>query len=323
MHGIILDEIDSSLVDQDIRLYVEQSLDGRNWTIRDPWKATSSDVDEITGHAGGLFVFAATAVRYICTGFPQHRPQRSLDYLLKGAPLTHLHDIYRLIINEAIAVPDPNDDRARDSYDRATKILGTILHLFEPLDSQSLATLLDMDMDDLRIALLPLSAVIRCPDTPGTAIQIIHLSFREFVTAKISETRPDLLRSLNDQQHSMISFLVRVMECTLTFNICDLPTSYLWNIDMPNLKWRLNTYLPGHLKYACRFWVSHLDQMPFNATIAQRVAIFLFQKFLFWLETLSLLGMVGHASRALSKLISWASTVRICFSYLSHPLTKT
>ncbi|KAJ6582880.1 hypothetical protein DFH09DRAFT_1076056 [Mycena vulgaris] len=116
---IILDDIDASQVDRDIQLYVTRSLDGSTWIARDPWKASTQDVDEITNRADGLFIFAATAVRYILSALPQTHPQRSIDYLLGGAPLTDLDDLYSRVVGEAITSPCPGDHRARDYRDRA------------------------------------------------------------------------------------------------------------------------------------------------------------------------------------------------------------
>ncbi|KAJ7836672.1 hypothetical protein B0H14DRAFT_1120795 [Mycena olivaceomarginata] len=84
MHGIILDTYDKGIVGKDIRRYVKQSLDGNSWTPQSSWTPQEHDVDEITRQADGLFVFAATAVRYIRAGSPKFNPQKSLGYLLKG-----------------------------------------------------------------------------------------------------------------------------------------------------------------------------------------------------------------------------------------------
>ncbi|KAJ7097617.1 hypothetical protein C8R44DRAFT_643164 [Mycena epipterygia] len=305
-HAMMLDDIDSITVKHDIHLYVERSLDGNNWTTRDPWKAHAHDVDEIVNRAGGLFIFAATAVRYVLSGLPQEPPQRSIDYLLSGAPLTHLHDLYRRIVNEAITVPTAEDHRALGYRDRAIRALGAILHMVEPQSSHILAALLEIHVDELRRTLLPLSAVIQVPDSPGEAIRIIHISFREFMISKVQDTRDDLLCGTEDQRRLVTYDLLRVMHTELRFNICHLPTSYLRNVDMPNLNWRLETYIPGHLRYACRFWMDHLATTSYDADTARAAEKLLYEQFLFWLEALSLLGMVAYAPRALSKIIAWA-----------------
>ncbi|KAJ6523871.1 WD40-repeat-containing domain protein, partial [Mycena capillaripes] len=100
---------------------------------------------------------------------------------------------------------------------------------------------------------------------------------------------------------------MKVLDKQLKFNICDLPTSYLRNVDMPEFQWRLDNYIPLHLRYAAQFWIDHLVETAYNSCGGQEVQEFLFQKFLFWLEVLSLLGMVGYGQQALSNLIAWAN----------------
>ncbi|KAJ6534421.1 hypothetical protein DFH09DRAFT_932216, partial [Mycena vulgaris] len=319
MHGIILDEIDSKIVSHDIYLYVEQSLDGANWTTRHSWKIQDQYVEEITNRANGLFVFAATAVRYILGGLPQVQPQESVDYLLGGEPLTDLHALYHRIVDEAMPSPRSGDRRAQESHDRAMKVLGTIFNLLEPLDSHTLAALLGLDTLVLQGILLPLSALIHVPDTPGAVIQIIHLSFREFMTSYIQMSRPELLCGTEDQQRSLLSVLVTLMHKGLKFNICALPTSYLRNTDMPDFQWRLNTYIPQQLRYACQFWVDHLAVTSYHSDTACAVEKLLFQQFLFWLEVSSLLGLVDHTPQALSKLIGWANEVYNYFLHMIFP----
>lgn len=302
VHGIILDQIDAKIVTKDIHLYIEHSLDGANWTTPQPWRIQSRDVDKITNQANGLFVFASTAVRYVLAGLPQTPPQESVDYLVGGEPLTDLHALYQRILDEAIPVPSQTDRRAQESHTRAIRILSTILQLFEPLDFPSLAALLRLDPEVLQGILLSLSAVIHVSDTPGVLVQIIHLSFREFMTSHIQLTRPEILCGTPTQQQALASDLMKVMQLELKFNICDLPTSYLQNVDMPDLQFRLDRCIPGHLRYACQFWVDHLV-VSYDSHGAQMATHLLFEKFLFWLEVLSLLGMVKCASKALAKLI--------------------
>ncbi|KAJ6564297.1 hypothetical protein B0H19DRAFT_1026095, partial [Mycena capillaripes] len=316
MHSVMLDQIEPLIVQEDIHLYVEQSLDGANWITRHPWKIKSQQAEEITTRANGLFVFAATAVRYILAGLPHVPPQDSVDYLLDGEALTDLHDLYLRIMNYAIPSAVPGDRRAQGYYNRAMKILSTILHLLKPLDCQSLADLLELDEKVLLGTLLPLSAVIHVSDTSGVAIRIIHLSFREFMTSYVQVTRPEILCGTDNQQQALVSALMKVLDRQLKFNICDLPTSYLRNIDMPDFQWRLDSYLPLHLQYAAEFWVDHLVETAYNQYSAQGVQDLLFKKFLFWLEVLSLLGIVGYGQEALSKLIRWAEESKPLLEFL-------
>ncbi|KAJ6487473.1 WD40 repeat-like protein [Mycena vitilis] len=316
IYNIILDDLAPDTVRRDVRLYVSQSLDGSRWITPSPWRPQDSDVDEITRRADGLFVFAATCVRYICGDGLRFDPQQSVDYLLEGALLSHLDALYFRIVNEAILLPTARDPRVTDYHSDAMLVLGTILHLSEPLDLVSLAAVLQMKHEHIKRILTPLSAVIHLPDSVGT-VKVIHLSFREFMISGILEEqpdplsgakkcgRPDLLCGTEDQQQLLTSNLIRVMQTELRFNICGLPTSYLRNTDMPEIQSRVTAYISGQLRYACRYWADHLTAVPFNFDIAQKAYNFLVDKFLFWLEVLSLTGFVGYGTGGLSRCVAW------------------
>jgi hypothetical protein len=83
------------------------------------------------------------------------------------------------------------------------------------------------------------------------------------------------------------------------------------NVEIPaaDLQRRLDQHIPHHLRYSSRFWGDHLAATSYNAAVAQDAREFMFDKFLFWLEVLSLLGMVGYAPRALSNVTMWAAEV--------------
>jgi hypothetical protein len=94
MHRVVLDEIEPSIVQGDIHLYVQQSLNGANWITHHPWKIQENQAEIITTQANGLFVFVATTVHYVLAGLPHVPPQESVDYLLDGEALIDLHDLY-------------------------------------------------------------------------------------------------------------------------------------------------------------------------------------------------------------------------------------
>ncbi|KAF7371498.1 WD-REPEATS-REGION domain-containing protein [Mycena venus] len=312
MHGINLDTIDKRTVRQDIRTYVERSLDGNSWTPRYHWIPQMQDVEMITSRADGLFVFAATAVRYIHTGLPRVNPQKSLEYLFKGTTLVDLHELYFYIVNEAIPVSADIDDRDQESYAFSIRTLSTILELLEPMEPKDLAALLDSDEDSVRGTLIPLSAVVRVPET-GT-VQLIHLSFREFMTtqkSRLYEKREDLLCGTEKQKQEFASKVLQTLQTELKFNICDLPTSHLKNTEMPGFEQKLNTCIPRYLRYCCSFWADHLAAVSINAENSGMAKRFLETKSLFWLEVLSLLGMASTASPALSKFIAWSDDPRM------------
>ncbi|KAF7366494.1 WD-REPEATS-REGION domain-containing protein [Mycena sanguinolenta] len=302
-----LEAVEPETVRKDIRLYVTQSLIDPTWDRSiGGWQVNDQDANEITSRADGLFIFAATAVRYVHArtdlGF---HPQKSVDDLLRGnTHLSSLYDLYLQIIEELIGIPVHSD-----ALRRTERVLGAIVCLVEPQSIKSLAGLLDIDVEELCHTLTCLSAVLSIPahDNVGV-IKIIHLSFREFLTEKIGKKQPCGTEAL--QQYLVLNTF-RVMQKELKFNICHLPTSHLRNTDIPDLEERKQEYIPSHLAYSSRFWVTHLAASPYSIKLAQIARKFVLDYFLFWLEVLSLIGAVGSAADSLSKFIKWASEV--CF----------
>ena len=84
--------------------------------------------------------------------------------------------------------------------------------------------------------------------------------------------------------------------------MCKLPDAVA-NSDVNDLKERTEKYIDPALKYACMSWHTHLvdaDTMPAHAPkIVPTLRRFLEEKFLFWLEVLSVLGAVRNAVEAL------------------------
>jgi hypothetical protein len=306
MHPIILDNLEPAMVDCDIQLYVRTSLDSIASKIQEKWEPKAVDVNLITTRAAGLFIFAATVVRYVDGRKDKAHPQDCLDNLLyQRERLQDLDDLYFHIINAAICQPQNGDKLDQRFYDNAKRILSTILSLFEPLNAYCLGELLQIPEKDVRRVLIPLSAIIRVPETNEGTIQVIHLSFREYMTFKIQDKRSDLLCGTEEQQYATMLDLIQVVQNGLEFNICKLSTSHVCNADMPNIKDKMETYIPNHLRYACLFWGDHLKGTSFSYEISDAVKKFLVEKLLFWLEVLSLLKMVRSAPRALSDFVSW------------------
>ncbi|KAF7346304.1 WD-REPEATS-REGION domain-containing protein [Mycena sanguinolenta] len=293
-----IEAIDSETAREDICLYVTRSLVDPTWD----WIVNDQDVVKIINRADGLFIFAATVVRYVLARSQDDiPPQESVDNLLqKDAHLISLDDLYLQIIEEVIGITN--------AFERTKRVLGAIVELIEPQDIKTLAGLLQIDIKVLRRTLVRLSAVLSVPDHDSKGvIKIMHLSFREFLIDGIREKQPGLLCGTEAQQHDLAHNTFCIMQKELKFNICHLPTSHVRNIDIPDLEECKQKYIPGHLAYSCRFWAAHLATSQYSPKLAQDAHGFLMDHFLFWLEVLSLISAVGSAMEILSKFIKWGS----------------
>lgn len=300
-----LDKVDEYIVKGDIRRYVEESLDGSTWIPSNPWKAKSDQIDKIVHRADKLFIFAATAVRFIWAGIPEE----TVQHLLAGDPLEDLGTLYFKIVTDAIPRPK-SGKHYHETYNRSIKVLQTILNMFEPMDVPNLAALLRIDEKALRNSLSKLNAVIDIP--PTGAIQILHQSFKEFMMSNDADSvlhtngRSDLACGTGERRNAILNDVLQVLQTNLRFNICKLETSYLKNSEMPDLQQKLDTHIPMHLQYCCEFWADHLLEKHEDPQTLKMVNGFLRKKFLFWLEVLGLLKMVPHGQQALSKFIRWS-----------------
>ena len=98
------------------------------------------------------------------------------------------------------------------------------------------------------------------------------------------------------------------MNRTLAKNVCKLPDAVA-NSDVSDLEERIEECIDPALRYACLSWHAHLvdaDTPPAHApTITHTLRQFLEEKFLFWLEVLSVLGAVRNAVEALQATVDW------------------
>ena len=100
------------------------------------------------------------------------------------------------------------------------------------------------------------------------------------------------------------------MRNSLKKNMCSIP-DYALNSEVPDLPKKINDgVICGALEYACRSWYKHLVVTKHRtADVVSALRCFLEEKFPFWLEVLSVLGVVGGAVHALSTTIKWLTEV--------------
>jgi hypothetical protein len=92
----------------------------------------------------------------------------------------------------------------------------------------------------------------------------------------------------------------------LRFNIADCKTSYLFNWEQP-----LAT-IAAPLKYASLHWAHHIDAADDATSLLPGLEKFLFEKFLFWLEVLSVSGVGSRASSIILRALTSTTTVSSC-----------
>jgi hypothetical protein len=212
------------------------------------------------------------------------------------------------ILQEAFGDDDPSDDPNVQS------VLGAVVLAVNPLSPSTIAALLGFDLDVVYTLLSSVHSLLRLQEDVDQPVPPFHKSFPDFIVDQTRCANPRFRVCPPDQHEKLLVGCLELMNQRLEQNMCKLPDGVA-NSEVDNLKGRAEKHIDKALEYACRSWHKHLiDKMPARALeILDR---FLKEKFLFWLEVLSVVDAVRGAVDALeatTKLLG----VR-CISLLVH-----
>jgi hypothetical protein len=319
-------DIDSAEVEQDIRSYLSAEL---------PGIAEDEVISEIAQQSGGLFIYAATAVKL---GKPPRQQLSKREQLQQLQKLRHtwpcdpgsrslglpVDDIYRQALREAFAnCPD-------DVRETRLNILHTILCTRARLTCQCVAELLDIDVETVQVTVDSLFAVLFILPADG-AVYWYHASFPEFMfNSKRSSGRigSEKENDSNDAtwfcdasrlHYSLSLRCFHIMQTKLRFNMCQLPSSYFLDSEVKDLRERIHENIDPTLQYCCRYGVDHIllrvEAVRWDA-LAEYIHDFLFNRLLYWVEAMNLLG-IGSQCHVLLLRVRQAAIKVSCSPILS------
>ena len=114
------------------------------------------------------------------------------------------------------------------------------------------------------------------------------------------------------------------MKKQLRFNICDLETSYKFNRNVPDLEKRVKERIHPGLVYACRYWASHLRDVPYSDELLSELENFAYNQLLYWLEVLSLTKtLYAYLESSLLSAIGWVKVSYRISVHNQKPDTRT
>ncbi|KAF9786470.1 hypothetical protein BJ322DRAFT_1210848 [Thelephora terrestris] len=307
----VLHEVESSRVNNDIRLFFIHSfseLKGRG-RISDGWP-TEEQLDLLCNRAGGLFIHAVATVRFI--DLRNNNPKRQLDRLLKSPESSAFEGktkfrvdvtldlLYMTILREAFGNDDPEGDS------KVRSVLGAVILAMNPLPPSTIAALLGLDPEDVLPLLLSMCSFLVLKEGVDNPVRPFHKSFPDFIVDPSRCTDPRFSVCPPDQHMELLVGCLSLMNQKLEQNMCRLPDGAR-NSDVNDLKERSKEYIGQALEYACRSWHKHLlDTAPAHRPkIISVLHQFLEEKFLFWLEVLSVLGVAREAVDALQAVEKW------------------
>jgi len=319
----VLHNVERNLVNNDIRQFLKHSFLGitgrRRWSTDWP---TKEQLDILCDRAAGLFVYAAATVKFIDN--QNGNPRKRLDLLLQSpensaregkAKLknTTLDLLYTSILQQAFGDDDPEDDR------RVRSVLGAVVLAANPLSPSTIAVLLGFDTEDVFPLLSSVHSLLILQEDTNHPVWPFHKSFPDFVTDKNRCTSQRFHISPPVHHLQLLIGCLDLMNRTLEKNMCGLLDGVA-NSDVSDLKERAERCIDPALRYACVSWHLHLvdaDTTPAHTpTITPILSQFLKEKFLFWLEVLSVLGAARNAVEALQAAMDWLEVCRV-----PHPMS--
>jgi len=82
--------------------------------------------------------------------------------------------------------------------------------------------------------------------------------------------------------------------------MCGLESSIIKNVD---IQATAKTTIPPLVSYSCQYWADHLVNTPSDERLMEAVKFVIYEKLLFWLEAMSLLGKTYEAYLTLRRVL--------------------
>jgi len=296
-------DIEKSLVQADIKVYVEDELTEvaktRRW--EDGWPP-SPEVDAVVGNANRLFIYAATVIRYVKVD--GGNPRRRLSDLTSSSKVrkvgkrisqssglsTRLIDeLYKTILERARYEKNAEENLVM------WMVLKLIICAQTPLTLTEIVKLLngsseleiEISTSDIRIALESLPSVISTPTDDDGVATVFHASFPDFL---FDESRCGRINHIpfRESHQDIARLCLHFMDKSLIAD--DITGSGRWQtVDAIVEQKKIENWICGALGYSCMFWASHIDITVEVESLSAELEHFLVHQVLRWLEVLSLL----------------------------------
>ena len=312
----VLHEVEPSVINADIRLFLEHGLSElakRRGIERDAWP-TDEDLDLLCERAAGLFVYAVATLKFLDHAFTP--PSKRLDIIARAPgntahegkakvrPSVTLDSLYLSSFQNAFDGMDAEDD------ENVRFVIGTVVLAVNPLPPSAIATLVGLGkgqvMDLLRLA----QSFLKLHEDPDSPVLPFHKSFPDFITDPTRCTSKRFHISPRTGHLKLVLSCLKLMNDNLERNPLSLP-DYVLNLEVEDLGVRVEGRISTALQYACKSWHNHLTEVSGDiAGIVPALRSFLQERFLAWLEVLSVIGAARDAVVALEKLMPWLREVR-------------
>ena len=299
---LVLHDMSEFIVDHDIALFLKHNLARLG--------PEEQVIKQLVRKASCLFIWAATACRFICEG--KRFAAKRLAIILESSstsltvPEKHLNEIYVTVLRHSIS-PDYTDEEREEQCMMLRHALGSVAVLFSPLSICSLSKLLRITKQDVDQALEDLHSILDVPNDNFRPLRLHHPSFRDFLLNKDRSGDSNFWVDERQAHKTLADSCIRLMSSSLKQDICGLGTPGVLVTDVDSS--RVEQCLSPEVQYACLYWVQHLQksgaQLYDNDLQAYE---FLQEHLLHWLEAL---GWTQNISEGIIAISSLETMVRV------------
>jgi len=278
----------------DLRAFAQHQLNviASTWSLPIPWPADSL-FNRVILRANGLFIFVKTLALALekCKD-----PEECLKDALEDSASAGSESLYKLYSS----IVKAHSEIA--GFWRMIAVITTAQ--YRPLCKEPIAELAGVKPNFVEKLVNDLSSLLYRDERANGAIRVRHLSISEFFASNRCNYQAELRTAHMQQGIACLQTMVK----QLRFNICKLEDSRLANADLKDLPLRIEQYISDPLQYSSLYWSTHLCSTPDK--IQHDIILGSLKKFfegiypLFWIEVLSLMGMVSTGAPSLRGVIS-------------------
>ena len=284
--------------DADLQTFARTQFNSvaKTWCLPTPWPEQPL-FDGVISRANGLFIYIKTLVLALkkCED-----PEETLEATLQYSADTGLKPLYNLYSSILQARGLPNNAEFR-------QMIGVLLTAapYRTLCDETIAELAGVKPNLVKKWVNDLSSLLYRDETANGGVRVRHLSISDFFVSDYCAYHVNL----KDANVLLGISCLKTMVEQLRFNICNLEDSRLANADIKDLPSRVKEHISDALQYSSLYWSHHVCFIPDNGNLyvwGPLKELFGGLHALFWIEVLSLMGMVPIGAPSLRRVISWA-----------------
>ncbi|KLJ12813.1 hypothetical protein EMPG_12180 [Blastomyces silverae] len=286
--NLILHNIMPSIVDGDITIFLEHTLENIRLEhgLTTGWPGEQA-IKSLVEKASGLFIWAATACRFINDG--KRFAIRRLSLILEGeasdiAPEKQLNDIYLKVLQASVGNYDEQERKEWHRLLAAT--LGAIVVVYSPLSDSGLGALLGISPDGIKQTLNGLHSILNISEDRSQPIRLHHPSFRDFLLDKERCGEPHFWVDEKQMHGILAANCIKLMSATLRKYICSFRSPDA--LKAAGESNQVEQCLPPELRYSCIYWFQHLQRSGVELKDDDNIHRFLDENLLHWLVALAL-----------------------------------